>query len=326
MKPTVVCVLPREAFSPDIILKLTEAADVKFGPYDKVRFLQDVADATAIILDQYPGCMVLDEEVLRAAHKLKGVSIHGAGYDIIDVEACTLRKIYVANAPVLAAAVADLVVAFMLCLSRNVLKADSFVRNEWATATQPFPLGKELYMKTLGIIGLGRIGFNVAKRAYAFDMKILYNDLIRNREAEKSFNAQSVTLEELLRQSDFVSVNVPLTDENRLMIGEKELSLMKRTAYLINTSRGSVVDQKALTKALHENRIAGAGLDVFSTEPASVNDPILQFDSVVLTPHIGGVTVERVRRVDVTAVDNVLSILRGERPDNVVVEQKGLTF
>jgi glyoxylate reductase len=210
----------------------------------------------------------------------------------------------------------------MLSLSKLIFKADKFTREEWAQSKRLFPLGNDLYHKTLGLIGFGRISYQVAKRARAFDMDILYTDLIRNEQAEKKFNAKHVSLREVMRNSDYVSIHAPLNTQTKGMIGEQELRLMKETAFLINTARGGIVDHKALTKVLKEKRIAGAGLDVFVVEPIEGKDPLMRLDNVILSPHIGSATVETRRRMGMLALDNVLNVFHGRSPEYLVPEQK----
>lgn len=323
--PRLISTYDKDFYHPDVLAKLNETVNVKFGPYYKERFLIDVPDVDGILLD---GNIRLNDEVLQAASKLKVVSMFGVGYDIVDVEACTRHNVYVTITPVLSGAVADLTMALMLCLSRNILSIDKFSRGEWARTNQwPFiPLGRDLCDKTLGIIGLGRIGFEVTKRAHAFGMNILYTDVTRNEKAEKSFHARFVSLNRLLKESDYVSIHTFLDEKTRGMIGEDELNLMKKDAYLINTSRGAIVDQSTLTRFLQEKKIAGAGLDVFSVEPIPEDDTLLQLDNVVLTPHLGSVTVETFKRIGMTAIENILCILRGDPPKNLVPEQKGKIF
>jgi len=178
-------------------------------------------------------------------------------------------------------------------------------------------LGHDVYGKVLGIVGLGRIGYAVAKRARGFDMKILYYDVVRRPEAEKELGAEYTSLDDLLRRSDFVTIHVPLTPETRKLIGERELKLMKKTAVLVNTARGPIVDQKALTKALSEGWIAAAGLDVFEKEPIDPNDPLLRLRNVVLTPHIGSASHDTRNKMAEMAAEGIIKVLRGEKPENL---------
>ncbi len=188
------------------------------------------------------------------------------------------------------------------------------------------PLGRDLSKKILGIIGLGRIGTEVAKRAFSFDITIMYTDIIRNKEAEQLFNATYLPLEELLRKSDYISIHLPLTKETRELISDDQLKLMKKSAYLVNTLRRAIINQKDLTNAFHEKRIAGAGLDVFTIQPIPGDDPILKFDNVILSRLMCSATVETFKRIGLTAIDNILRVLHGAPPKNLVPEQYGKTF
>ncbi|MHA1616785.1 MAG: glyoxylate reductase [Candidatus Njordarchaeales archaeon] len=266
----------------------------------------------------------IDEEVLREAKNLRIIAQYAVGYDNIDIEACTKRGIYVTNTPgVLTEAVADLTWALILAITRRIVEADKFVRSgEWErTRTGWHPtmmLGMELNGKILGIIGMGRIGSAVARRAKYFGMKVIYYDKQRKEDIEKEIGAKFVELDELLRTADVVSIHVPLTPETRRMISERELKLMKRTAYLINTSRGPVVDEQALYKALKERWIAGAALDVFEKEPTPKDNPLLTLDNVVVTPHIGSATIETRTRMAEIVAENLIAFYRGKIPPTLV--------
>ena len=300
---------------------LNDVADVRFlTNWSSRDSLEEVMEAEALIaLHEY-----VDESLLRHASKLKVVSRFGVGYDRIDVKACTKRGIYVTYTPnVLSNAVAELTFALMLCLSRRIMESDKYVRTKWAKAGRcAFPLREDLAGKTLGIIGLGRIGTEVARRAKAFRMRIIYYDKIRRLNTEKDLGVEHVSLDELLRTSDFVSIHVPLTPETTSLIGEEELKKMKRTAYIINTSRGPVIDEDALCRALEERWIAGAGLDVFTKEPLPLDSPLIKMKNVVLTPHMGTHTVETRHLMMSTVAEDVRRALTGKTPLNLVPEQK----
>ncbi len=258
----------------------------------------------------------VDGELLQRADQLRVVANYGVGYDNIDVEACTAKGILVTNTPgVLTEATADLTMALILAVARRLLEGDQMVRQGRFKAWTPFGfLGREVSGKTLGIIGLGRIGRAVAKRANAFSMKVIYYSRTRlPGDQEHALQVDYTDLEGLLKESDFVSIHVPLTDGTRHMIGREEFSLMKRTAYLINTSRGAVVDEEALAEALKSGRIAGAGLDVYEHEP-KVHEALLEMKNTVLLPHIGSATVETRTRMGELAVENLLAGLDNKRP------------
>lgn len=289
------------------------------GPPPRSILLQRARDKDGII------CMVgdkIDAEVMDLSPNLVVISTNSVGYDHIDVEEATRRGIYVTNTPgVLTEATADLTWALLLAVARRIVEADNYLRaGKWKIVWTPtFFVGADVYGKTIGIIGFGRIGQAVAKRAKGFGMKILYYDVVRappEREAE--LGAEFVPIKELLKNSDFVSIHVALTKETRYMIGEKELRMMKPTAFLINTSRGPVVDEAALVKALEEKWIAGAALDVFEQEPVSPDNPLIKFSNVVLTPHIGSASISSRTKMSELAATNLLSVLRGEEPPHLV--------
>jgi len=207
-----------------------------------------------------------------------------------------------------------------MAVARRVVEADKYVRRgDWKV---PWNLmmfvGQDVWGKTIGIVGLGRIGSAVAKRALAFNMKVLYYDVIRQPGLEKELGIDYVELETLLKQADFVTVHVPLLPQTHHLISEKELKMMKRMACLVNTSRGPVVDEKALYKALKEGWIWGAGLDVWEKEPVEMDNPLLKLDNVVIAPHIASASIETRTRMAVMAAENLISILEGKVPPNLV--------
>ena len=300
---------------------LNEIADIYvLNDWTNERSLQELKDAEALV----PLHEEINEKLLSRMPKLRIVARFGVGYDRVDVEACTKRGIYVTHTPnVLSNAVAELTLALMLCLSRRIIEADRYVRTEWAKANRStLPLREDLYGKTLGIIGLGRIGTEVARRAKAFGMRIVYYDKIRRRNAELELGVEYLSLDKLLRISDFVSLHVPLTPETASLIGEEELEKMKKTAYLINTSRGRVIDEEALCRALEKHQIAGVGLDVFSEEPLPLDSPLIKMKNVVLTPHMATHTVETRSLMVHTVAEDVRRVLIGKAPLNPVPEQK----
>ncbi len=304
---------------------LSDIADVHYSSFEvKEEFFKDLRDAEAVVILLEH----VDEEMLKHAPKMKIVARFGVGYDNIDVEACTKRGIYVTYTPgILSKAVAELTMALITCLSRGLLHADKHVRTEWGKpGVMPLPFGEDLSGKTLGIIGLGRIGWEVACRAKAFEMNLVYYDQIRKEKLEKELGLRYVGFDDLLKESDFISLHVPLRTETVSLIGERELRLMKKTAYLINTSRGSVVDEQALIKALQEHWIAGAGLDVFKKEPLPSDSPLTKLENTVLAPHIGTYTEETRRMMVLAVVEEIRRVLSGAYPLNIVPEQKGKTF
>ena len=263
----------------------------------------------------------IDEEVFDAAPKLRIVSQYAVGYDNIKVEEATKRGVYVTNTPgVLTETVADFTFALMLAVARRVVEADRYVREgKWKVGWHPLMMvGTDVYGATLGIVGLGRIGSAVARRAKGFNMRVIYYDVVRREDLEKELGIEYVSLDKLLEESDYVSLHTPLTPQTYHLIGEEQLKKMKKTAFLINTARGKVVDQKALYKALKEGWIAGAGLDVFEQEPISPDDPLLELDNVVLAPHAASASYETRSRMAEMVADNLIAFLKGEVPPNLV--------
>ena len=261
----------------------------------------------------------IDDEVLKAADRCKIFANYAVGYNNIDVESATRRKIIITNTPgVLTDATGDLAWALLFAVARRVVEADAFTRQGkfkgWAP--QLF-LGQDITGKTLGVIGAGRIGSNFAKKSKGFSMRILYYDVKRDLEFEQEAKAVFVDLDTLLKEADFVSIHVPLVPETRHLIGARELSLMKKNAILINTSRGPVVDEKALVNALKEGKIWGAGLDVYENEP-DIEPELLNLANVVLLPHIASATYETRTKMALMAAENILAVFRGETPPNIV--------
>jgi glyoxylate reductase len=216
------------------------------------------------------------------------------GYDNIDVAAATERGILVTNTPgVLTETTADLAFALILGFARRLVEGERVVREgRWPLWRPTFFLGRDVHGATLGIVGLGAIGLAVARRARGFGMKVLYASRTRKPDAERELGLEWRSLEELLEQSDYVSLHIALTPETRGIIGREQFARMQPTAVLVNTARGGVVDQDALVEALQERRIGGAALDVFAVEPIAPDDPLLALDNVLVAPHIGSATIE----------------------------------
>lgn len=271
-------------------------------------------------------CMVADKninkEVFDISQNLKVVSTYSVGFDHIDLKEATNRGIYVTNTPgVLTEATADLAWALLMTVARRVSESDRYVRaGKWTVAWTPgFMTGEDVYGRTLGIVGLGRIGIGMAKRARGFNMKLLYYDVIRAPpEVEKELNIEYTSFENILKESDFITLHVALTEDTKNMINEESLRKMKSTAYIINDSRGGVIDQNALAIALKEKWIAGAGLDVYEKEPIDVNDPLLKLENVVLAPHIGSGSKQSRSMMAELAAKNLVSVLKGEMPPALV--------
>lgn len=270
--------------------------------------------------------VTLDDAFHRAVPRLRLIQLLSAGYDAVDIEAARRAKVPVANnGGANAISVAEHAMMLMLTVSRRVVwQHVSVAAGRWR-GNGPAPAMYELYDKTLGIIGLGTIGKKVARMARGFGMRLQYYDIVRlTEDAEDALGVRFRLLTELLKTSDFVSLNVPLNASTRHMIGAGELALMKPTAILVNTCRGPVIDERALYATLSQGRIFGAGLDVFDEEPPPANNPLLKLDNVVLTAHFAGPTSDNHIARFRNAFDNVQRVARGERPFWVVPELAGL--
>lgn len=304
------------------VRKLKAVAEVSWN-LDPLHILTKPELLDAVQKCDYLLCFLhdtIDADVLRANPGLKMVASMAIIPSSIDVKAATARRIPVTVIPpIVTEATADLHWALLLAVARRVVEADRLLR------TGVFPGAQSSYLegagvagKTMGIIGCGRVGRAVARRARGFDMRLLYYDPIHLPPAEEQALALTYTaMDRLLAEADFVSVNCAYTRETYHLIGEAELGLMKRTAYLINTSRGSVVDEKALLQALRERRIAGAALDVFEHEP-HVDPELAALPNVVLTPHLGSAVVELREQMALIVVENILAVIQGQRPPNCV--------
>ncbi len=297
----------KEALSRMGCLVEVVSRDVRFTEQSLMNALGDV---DAIIVGSDP----LSGKVIGAAPHLKVVSKHGTGVDNIDIAACSARGIVVTNVPgVNNESVADLTMGFIICLARSIIQADVSVRSGgWKRF-----IGIELSGKVLGLIGFGAIGRAVARRALAFGMKVkCYDPLLKNDDAH-GVGVTPTTLEDVLQTADFVSLHVPLNDTTRGMLDGKRLCLMKPSAFLINTSRGEVLDEHALYEQLATGRLAGAALDVFTHEPPS-GSPLLKLSNVICTPHYAAYTNEALSRMDKISVENVCAAIRGGKPEYVV--------
>ena len=259
------------------------------------------------------------DDVLRAAPKLRIVANVAVGYDNVDLPACTKRAVVVTNTPgVLDETTADFAWALLLAVARRVVEADQYVRaGNWQGFDFDQFCGTDVWGKTLGIVGFGRIGRAVARRAAGFGMKVIYNSKTRaSDEIEKEFRAEYRDLDALLAEADFVTLHVPLNGNTRQMFDAPRLFRMKPTAYLINTSRGPVVDEAALVHALESKKVAGAGLDVFEQEPFV--HPGLKRPNVVLAPHLGSASNETRAKMATTAAQNAVAFFQGQRPPNML--------
>ncbi|HMA61810.1 MAG TPA: D-glycerate dehydrogenase [bacterium] len=261
----------------------------------------------------------IDAAFLQSHPGLKVVANYAVGFNNINIEAATKNDVVITNTPgVLTDTTADLAWSLLMAISRRVVEADKFTRAGKFKGWAPELLfGSDVYGKTLGIIGAGRIGQATARRAAGFDMKVIYHNRSQKENFEKETGALRVSLNNLLKESDFVSLHVPLTDETHYMIDIDELKLMKNNAFLINTARGPVVNEKILARALEEKWIAGAALDVFEQEP-QVHPQLFDLDNVILTPHIGSATDQTRNRMAEMAAESIIAVLSGKKPKNVV--------
>jgi glyoxylate reductase len=302
------------------IRMLEDACDVvDVNPHDRAltrsEFLEAVKGRDGLL------CLLtetVDDEVLDAAAGVKGVANYAVGFNNIDVDACTRRGIPVSNTPdVLTDTTADLAWALMFSVARRIVEGDRYVRDGKFKGWGPLMLlGDDLTGKTLGIVGGGRIGMATAARAVGFSMPVLYTSRNRHEDIE-AIGAQYRSLDDLLQASDFVSIHVPLMPETTHLIGPRELNLMKSTAYLINTARGPIVDEKALVSALRNGIIAGAGLDVFEREP-ELEPGLADLDNAVIVPHIGSGTVATRIKMGNKAAINLIAMVKGEEPPDCV--------
>lgn len=303
--------------SQETIDYLKQYFDVEVNPDDRALSRQELmekvkgrAAVITLLTDK------VDGEVMDAAGpQCKIFANYAVGFNNFDLEAATKRKVIMTNTPgVLDDATATHAWALMMAIARRIPESERFVRaGKWKGWAPMFFVGLDIDKKTLGIAGLGRIGTNFAKKASGFDMKIIYSDVKRNLEFEKQFGATYVDKETLLKESDFISLHVSLVPETHHYIGEKELKMMKPTAVLVNASRGPVVDEKALVKALKEKWIWGAGLDVFENEP-ELAPGLAELDNVVIVPHIASATPETRINMGKIAAENIVKVLNGQAP------------
>ncbi|MDV6034652.1 MAG: D-glycerate dehydrogenase [Phycisphaera sp. RhM] len=306
---------------PDSMARLQTEANLRHGDLDRaltrdelIDGVRDVDGLICLLTDQ------IDGELLDVNPSLKVVSNYAVGFNNIDVAAATERNVAVTNTPgVLTDCTADMAWALLMASARRVIEGDRLVRSgQWGGWEPLQMLGAEVTGATIGLIGLGRIAKAMAKRALAFDMRVLYWNRTRlSTDEEKTLGVEYRELDEMLSESDFVSIHVALSEQTRHLISTPQLERMKPTATLINTARGAVVDESALVQALRDGTIARAGLDVYEQEP-KVEPELLSMPNAVLAPHLGSSTVETRTRMGDLAIDNCLAACRGERPPNLV--------
>jgi len=303
-------------FEQDSIDFLRQHFDVevyeKDEPVPREIFLRKISDADAVM--SIPGDKV-DAEAMDIGKNVKIFANVAVGYDNMDVAEANKRGVYVTNTPdVLSDTTAELAFALMLGCARRIVDADQYTRDGlfkiWST--KKF-LGYDIKGKTVGILGAGRIGKAFAKKCSGFDVKIVYNNRKRDPEFERDLNAEFASFEDLLKNSDFISVHTPLTKETHHLISDHEFDMMKKNAVIINTSRGPVIDEKALVRALKEKKIYGAGLDVYEKEPF-FEEELKEFENVILLPHIGSGSFETRRKMAMLAAENIHEVLNGRKP------------
>lgn len=285
------------------------------SPMSKKLLISRIADKEGLLCYPYDR---IDKEVIEAGANLKAISTYSVGYDHIDIKAASRRGIVISYTPeVLTDATADHTMALMLDLFRRVSDGDKMIRRgRWTTILGPYDfLGTDLHGKTLGIFGMGRIGMAVAKRARGFEMRIIYHNRKRVPSTlERRLDARYVSLDELFRKSDVVSIHAPHSARTNDMVGMSLLKKMKKASFLVNTARGRIINENDLASALKSGTIAGAALDVFREEPLSIHSPLIKLENVILTPHIGSATSETRRKMAEIAVKNLLLSLSGKKP------------
>jgi glyoxylate reductase len=306
----------------DIVEKLGNIAEVQMWdsiekpvPYDILKEKASKAHALLTMVSDK-----VDESLIASAPYLKVIANLGVGYDNIAVHEATKRKILVCNTPdVLSDTTADLTFALLMATARRIVEGHEYIKKgHWQDWNPYLMAGYDIHHKTIGIVGMGRIGEKVAKRATGFEMNILYHNRSRKQKAEEELGAKYVSFEELLGQSDFVVSLAPLTPETKGMFNKKAFSLMKNSAIFINAGRGLVMNEADLYDALVNKEIAAAGLDVFEKEPISANHPLLKLQNVVVLPHIGSASLETRKKMMKLAVDNIDLALQGKEPKALV--------
>ena len=293
---------------------------VEINPYDQpllkpdiIKGLKDKNGLICLLND------IIDKEVINSEPKLKMISNYAVGYDNIDIKAATKRGIIVSNTPdVLTETTAEMAWALLFSVARRIVEADKFTREKKFKGWAPMLMhGQDISGKTLGVIGTGRIGTAFALKSKGFKMNVLYYDHIRNIKLEEELSAKKVELDVLLKESDFISLHVPLLPMTYHLISEKQLKMMRKTAILINTARGPIIDEQALVIALKNNWIFGAGLDVYEHEP-EINKELFKLDNVILQPHSASATTETRTKMAIIAAENMITGLNGKIPPNCI--------
>ncbi|MGV8120318.1 MAG: 2-hydroxyacid dehydrogenase [Candidatus Xenobiia bacterium LiM19] len=318
MKPSILVtrLLPQKGME-----MLRERYITTVNPDDRVmtreEILRDIKDKDGLL------CLLtdsIDGEIMDSSSKLRIISNYAVGYNNIDVTAASERGIMVTNTPgVLTDTTADFAFALLLAIARRLPESERLARAGQFKGWGPmFMQGDDVHGKTLGIVGMGRIGKVLARRASGFDMTVIYHSTHRlHAEEELQIKASYASFEDLIGRSDFVSIHVPLSEHTHHLFGEKEFSMMKKSSYLINTSRGPVIDEKALVKALEKGTLKGAALDVYEHEPA-IEPGLLNLENVILAPHVASSTIETRSRMAVMAAENLIAALEGRAPQYLV--------
>ena len=305
----------------DVSNKLKKYAEVEYVSWPFGDKLDDSVEAVLV------GTGRVNSEFLDRAPNIKLVARFGVGYDSVDVDECTKRGVMATHTPeVLSSGVADHTWAMILGYYRHIPFADNFTKTKWEKREGSVPFGWDTEGKTLGILGLGRIGSEVLKRATGFPMKLIYHDIDRKLELEQEYDVEYVEFDALLEKSDILTIHVDLNPSSRAIINAKALSKMKPSAVIVNTSRGPVIDETALIEALHNGTISGAALDVFEVEPSPLSNPLFSMPNILVTPHIASGSWETRRKMAERSTDNVLAYLKGERPPHLVPEQRKIEF
>ena len=278
---------------------------------DEASLIEQVQDVDAIVI-RANGAVTA--RLMDAAPKLKVIGRHGVGVEAIDLQAAKARGIVVCNTPdANLESVAEQAVGFMLAVSKQIVRADKATRQGRWNVRYEY-IGQELFGRTLGLVGMGRIGSRVAEICHlAFRMPVLYNDVIAYPALEEKLNAKKVSLEEVLKEADYVSLHVPLLPSTKGLIGKDQLAMMKQGAILINTARGAVVDEAALVEAIESGHLGGAGLDVFAVEPTPSDNPLFNLEKVVLSPHMAAHTDDALKAMSMVAQD-IIRVLEGQEP------------
>lgn len=307
----------------EIVRKIEEKCDVRMWMGEDEPVPREVLENEITNVDGLFSLLTesIDKDLLKKARRLRVVSNMAVGYNNIDVTAAKELGIIVTNTPgVLTETTADLTFALLMATARRLVESSEYLRSgSWKTWSPMQLTGQDIHGATLGIIGLGRIGEALAKRAMGFDMKVLYHNRSRKPDAEKRWNLAYSEMDDLLQQSDFVCIMTPYTPETINLIGDRELRLMKKTAILINTARGGIVNETALYQALAKGNIWAAGLDVFAQEPVSLKNPLISLPNVVTLPHIGSASIRTRMKMAGLAAENLLLALQNETPHHVVV-------